>query len=91
MLVVSHLENNPQSGDIFLFCNRDKNKVKALYWDKNGFVIVYKRLEKGKFQFPAEAKDGHMEISSKELKWLLAGFHFSKMTAYPELDFTDYF
>ncbi len=91
MLVVSHLQGNPQSGDLFLFCNRSKDKIKALYWDRNGFVLFYKRLEKDKFKFSFNEKNSPIEIGQKELSWLLAGFNFSKMSAYPELDFTDYF
>lgn len=91
MLVVSQLQSNPQSGDLFLFCNRSRNKVKGLYWDKNGFVLFYKRLEKDKFKFTLNDKNTAIEISQKELTWLLAGFDFSKMSARPDLDFTDYF
>jgi transposase len=91
MLIVSHLQSNPQSGDLFLFCNRGKDKVKALYWDRNGFVLFYKQLEKDKFKFPLKHENGHIEISQKELSWLLAGFNFTQMSAHPELDFTDYF
>lgn len=91
MLIVDLLKNNPQSGNLFLFASRDRKKVKGLYWDRNGFVLLYKRLEKGRFQFPEDARSGHLEIGIKELRWLLAGFHFSEMAAYPELNFTDYF
>lgn len=91
VLVVEQLQDNPQSGNLFLFCNRARKKIKGVYWDKNGFMLLYKRLEKGRFQFPYNVKDATLCIGVKELQWLLAGFHFSEMSAYPELNFTDYF
>src|SRR5262245_47338725 len=71
MLIVSQLQGNPQSGDLFLFCNRSRNKVKGLYWDKNGFMLLYKRLEKDKFKFTLNDENTPIEISQKELTWLL--------------------
>ena len=91
VLVVEYLKGNPQSGDLFLFCNRARKKMKGIYWDKNGFMLLYKRLEKGAFKFPDNIAEGQISIGEKELQWLLSGFHFSEMSAYPELDFTDYF
>lgn len=90
-LVAEQLKMNPQEGNLFLFCNRDRKKVKGIYWDKNGFMLIYKRLERGRFQFPCKAILGHVEISQKELSWLLAGFNFTKMALHPELNFTDYY
>ena len=91
VMIVEQLKANPQSGHLYLFSNRARNKAKAVYWAKNGFTLIYKRLEKGRFQFPDTASDTPLNIGIKELQWLLAGFHFSEMSAYPELDFTDYF
>jgi transposase len=91
VLVVEQLKANPQSGHLYVFSNRGHNKVKAVYWAKNGFTLIYKRLEKGRFQFPDTASDTPLCMGVKELQWLLAGFHFSEMSAYPKLDFTDYF
>jgi hypothetical protein len=91
VLIVEQLQGNPQSGHLYLFCNQARNKVKAVYWTKNGFTLIYKRLERGRFQFPDICADTPLRIGIRELQWLLAGFHFSEMSAYPELDFTDYF
>jgi transposase len=55
-LVRQHLRDDPLSGHVFVFRNRRSDRVKLLYWDTDGFVIVYKRLESGTFRFPAAAE-----------------------------------
>lgn len=57
---------------LFIFCNRHGNKIKCLYWDGNGFWLLYKRLEKGHFQFPVR-EDGMTTITKQQLRWLLEG------------------
>ena len=90
LLVVDVLKQNPQSRYLFLFRNQANDKVKGLYWDKQGFVLIYKRLEQGKFGFPKKIIEDVLEIDAKQLSWLLAGFEFMRMKEYPELDFSDY-
>jgi transposase len=51
-MIREHMKGDPLSGDVFLFFNRASDKVKALYWDRNGFVLCYKRLETGHFVIP---------------------------------------
>ncbi len=53
ILVADHLNLNPISGQLFLFRNRTAKKLKILWWDRNGFWLFYKRLEKGKLIFPS--------------------------------------
>lgn len=81
-LVLDEFEQSPQSRSVFVFCNRARNKVKCLYWDHNGFVLHYKRLEQGRFQFKKALGDGRMEITQAQLKWLLSGLDFSLMHAF---------
>ena len=52
LLVAAQLNQDPTSGHLFIFRNRQANKLKLLWWDQNGFWLFYKRLEKGKFKFP---------------------------------------
>jgi len=89
--VIETLSSDPQSGHLFLFHNRRGNKVKALLWDRNGFVLIYKRLEKGRFKFPKQISGDCFEIEHAQLNWLLAGFDFMALKEFPELSFTDYF
>ncbi len=62
------------SGALFLFCNRAKDKIKILYWDKTGFALWYKRLEKHKFKWPNSSNDQAMELTQQQLAYLLDGF-----------------
>jgi transposase len=73
-LVRQHLGEDPLSGHLFVFRNRRSDRVKLLYWDDDGFVIVYKRLEEGTFRFPALV-DGQAGVSLRaaELAMLLDG------------------
>lgn len=91
LIVVETLSKNPQCGDVFIFYNKNCNKVKLLYWDKNGFSMIYKRLEKGRFKIPAKTEGNDIEISDIDIQWLLAGFDFNLLKQHPELYFSNYF
>jgi transposase len=60
-LVRSGLGRNPLSGDVFVFTNRRRTHIKLLVWDRNGFVLYYKRLEEGTFEMPSEAGPGPLD------------------------------
>jgi transposase len=66
---------SPVDGNIYLFCNRQRKILKALYWDRNGFCLWQKRLEKHKFPWP-QNDEAARAISYKELKMLLEGIDF---------------
>lgn len=69
---------NPLTGHLFVFCNRRADRVKILYWDRDGWAIWYKRLEAGTFVFPFS--DTHRrEIEAWELKMLLEGIDPGKV------------
>jgi transposase len=70
--VRAFLGHDPLSGSMFVFRNKNAQRVKILWWDKEGLAIYYKRLERGTFQFPAcDAKS--LAISSADLMRLLSG------------------
>lgn len=54
-VVVNHMGRDALSGEVFIFMNRRRDQVKLLVWDRSGFVIYYKRLERGRFELPAAA------------------------------------
>lgn len=90
LLVADVLQHSPQSLSVYVFYNRQKDKVKCLWWDKNGFVLYYKRLERGRYKIPS-LSDEILFLSDEQLSWLLAGLDFHLMSQFPELDFTHYF
>lgn len=66
------IRRDPLSGHLFVFRNRRGHRLKVLFWDGNGFVVYYKRLERGTFRFPA-LRGRSLEIRPDELTLLLAG------------------
>ncbi len=77
-VVRQQLQGDPLSGQLFVFRNRRGDRVKLLYWDEDGYVIVYKRLEAGTFRFP-EAEAAGVEIRAADLQMLLDGVDFDKV------------
>jgi transposase len=73
-LVRDHLKHDPLSGSLFLFIGRDRDRIKILAWDSDGYALWYKRLEEGTFRVPAP-KDGAagVELKASELAMLLEG------------------
>ena len=86
LLVIESFNCNPTCGAYFVFCNRKKDKIKILYWDKNGFALWYKRLEKSTFQF-AHQSDGKALVTSEQLQWLLSGLDYQSMKKIDELNY----
>jgi transposase len=87
ILVEDHLQMDPFSGYLFMFCNRRRNIVKMLYWDRNGFCPWHKRLEKRFFRWLASAKQ-KLEIDQRQLGSLLEGLAFHQIRAYSTLNYT---
>lgn len=79
-IVQQNFNLDPFSNSLFLFCGRKCNKIKALYWEGDGFLILYKRLESGSFQWPRTA-DEVLQISPQEFRWLLEGLSINQPKA----------
>ena len=62
------------NGALFLFANKSRDKLKILYWDKTGFALWYKRLEKDKFKWPSGLDQDDIELDEQQLTWLLDGY-----------------
>ena len=90
MLVANHLQLNPTSGQIFLFRNRHANKIKLIWWERNGFWLCYKRLEQGKLKFPGK-NDSAMLLTSEQFSWLLSGLDFTNYELLPEVKATNFY
>ncbi len=90
ILVSEHFELDPFSGHLFVFCNRRQNMLKILYWEKNGFCLWHKRLEKHSFQWPS-SKEEILTIEWRELSWLIEGLDISKTTGHSTLKYETVF
>lgn len=91
LILLEQFEQNPQSGDLYLFINRARNKIKCLCWDKNGFVLYYKRLERGRFNYSKYLNDNRIIITEKQLRALLMGLDFYMLGNYSEEKYDDFF
>jgi transposase len=76
-MVQEQMKGDPFSGSVFIFCNRDRRLLKAVWWDRTGFWLSQKRLEKEKFPWPENEGEAE-ELSGEELRMLLSGIDFFK-------------
>lgn len=90
-LVLDEFKQDPQCGHLFIFFNRYRDKVKIIFWDRNGFVLHYKRMEKHRFVVPGVSHHNQLEITETQLNGLLAGLNFEIMGEFTELSYDKIF
>jgi len=73
---------DPFDQSLFVFCNRERNKLKILFWDHNGFWLFYRRLERGRFRWPATPSGEALRIDRRQLQWLLDGLELEQPRAH---------
>ena len=73
LIVESGFMLDPFGGALFVFCNRNRDRIKILEWDGDGFGLYFKRLEKGHFRWPSPGDDATMTLTGEELSYLLGG------------------
>jgi transposase len=88
VLVCDVLQADPFSSHLFVFCNRLRDKIKILYWHNNGFWLFYRRLEKQRFWWPAGGEQVSIEITARELGWLLEGLDVTQVKAHKTARFS---
>ena len=88
-LVRDQLQDDPFGGDVFVFFNGAKDRIKLLVWDRNGFWLLYKRLEKGRFPFDVRGDGALVEIDRAQLSMMLEGIDWK--SAKRSLRFTSTF
>lgn len=83
VLVKEEFNLDPFSSNLFVFCNKQRDKLKILYWDQNGFWLYYRRLERGKFHWPSDDSSAPLKITRRQLHWLLDGLSLEQKQAHP--------
>ncbi|UAB85904.1 IS66 family insertion sequence element accessory protein TnpB [Zunongwangia sp. SCSIO 43204] len=80
-LVLGELGHSPQDGSVYIFINKARNKVKLLHWQSGGFVLYYKRLERGTFELPDyDASVGGLQLDYIQLVMLIEGVAITNIT-----------
>lgn len=79
-LVHQRFSLDPFSNSLFLFCGRRCDRIKALYWEGDGFVLLYKRLERGSFQWPRMESEARL-ITPQQFRWLTEGLKIEQPKA----------
>lgn len=85
IIVQETFKLDPFSKQLFVFCNRKKDKIKILKWDNDGFWLYYKRLENSKFNWPSGDNKEAISISEREFRWLLDGIDIVQEAAHKEV------
>jgi transposase len=88
VLVEESMGRSPFEEGVFVFCNRQRDKLKTLYWDKTGFALWYKRLEKDKFKWPRRVDSRTLTLTHEQWDWLLRGLNFLEMTPHQPWTFS---
>jgi len=87
-IIKNTLTADPLSGQLFIFYNKKRNLLKALYWDRNGFCLWQKRLEEGRFMVPKDLKEASLELTQCQLHGLIQGINWQKIDSPKRLNYT---
>jgi transposase len=85
LIVQESFKLDPFSRHLFVFCNRKRDKIKILEWDKNGFWLHYKRLEKNTFRWPDGTEGSSLMIDERQFRWLLDGLSIHQEDVHPDV------
>lgn len=85
-LIEQELGHNPFTGARYAFTNRQRNKIKCLMWEDNGFVLYYKALAEEKFKWPSLADD-LLPLTGEQINWLLDGYDISLLNGHKKLHY----
>lgn len=87
LIVEQELSLSSMSGAVYVFCNRKRDKIKIVYWDRTGFCLWYKRLEKQRFKWPKRLDSDVLEWSVEQLEWLLRGLDVTQLCGHKALNY----
>ena len=80
-MVQQQFHLDPFTNTLFLFCGKRRDRIKGLYWENDGFVLLYKRLEKGAYQWPRTQSDVR-ELTPQQYRWLMEGLAIEQPKAH---------
>ena len=86
-IIEQELGHDPFSGTLYAFTNRQRNKIKCVFWDHNGFVLYYKSLAEEKFKWPKRGEE-LVYVNGEQINWLLDGFDLAAMTPHKKLHYS---
>jgi len=86
-LVEAELDLDPFSEQLFVFCNRRRNRVRILYWERNGFCLWHKRLERDRFHWPRREPGTVVKWTGQQLNWLLDGIDVLRVQPHARLPY----
>ena len=89
-IVECELGHNPFQGHLYVFTNKQRNKIKLLFWEDNGFVLYYKALVEDKFKWPKGCDDSEL-LTGQQLNWLLDGLDIDAMKGHKKLHYESVF
>ena len=90
-IVVQALGHDPFAGALYAFTNRQRNKIKCLYWEDNGFVLYYKALAEERFHWPKAGSDDVLTLSGQQINWLLDGYDIALLQGHKSLRYESVF
>ena len=88
ILVEEIIGKDPFSEYLFVFCNRSRNRIKILYWERSGFCLWQKRLEKARFYWPRQPTDNVINLTGQQLNWLLDGYDIRRLQPHEKLHYS---
>mgnify|MGYP000758702391 CR=1 FL=1 len=84
-VVKSQFQMDPFQRVLFLFCGRRRDRIKGLYWEQDGFILLYKRLEQGAYQWPRTENEVR-QLTPQQYRWLMEGLKVEQPKAHRPID-----
>ena len=84
-LVRQQFQLDPFTNTLFLFCGRRRDRIKGLYWERDGFILLYKRLEQGSYQWPRTENEAR-QLTPQQYRWLMEGLKVEQPKAHRPVD-----
>lgn len=84
-IVAQNFKLDPFDKSLFLFCGRKRDRIKGLLWEGDGFLLLYKRLEGGKFNWPKDEQEV-LELTPQQYRWLMEGLSIHQKKTIPQID-----